>query len=83
MDIAGHVSMRVLWRYSYIQLEAKRAAIQVLSNRPQQVTSEGGNVTKHITRDGVREGVPGQVIEKNGRPERARTADLYRVKVAL
>ena len=83
MDIAGHVSMRMLRRYSHIQLEARRAAIQALSNRPQNATSEGGNVTKGVTKQGEAEGVPGQVIESNGRPERARTADLYRVKVAL
>jgi len=83
MDIAGHVSMRMLRRYSHIQLEAKRTAIQALSNRPQQVTSEGGNVTKHVTKQGEAEMVPGQVIESNGRPERTRTVDLYRVKVAL
>jgi integrase len=34
MDLAGHVSTRMLKRYSHIQLEAKRAAIQALSNRP-------------------------------------------------
>ncbi len=79
MDIAGHVSMRMLRRYSHIQLEAKRAAIQALSNRPQNATSEGANVTKHVTKQGEGGMVPGQVIENNGRPERTRTVDLYRV----
>ena len=90
MDLAGHVSTRMLRRYSHIQLEAKRAAIQALSNRPQNVTSEGasegGNVTKHVTKSaemGEMEAVPGQVIESNGRPVGTRTPDLYRVKVAL
>ena len=32
MDIAGHVSTRMLRRYSHIQLEAKRTAIQALSS---------------------------------------------------
>jgi integrase len=83
MDIAGHVSPRMLRRYSHIQLEAKRAAIQALSNRPQATVSEGADVTKHVTKqpDGVT--VLPQVIEKDGRPVRARTADLHRVKVAL
>jgi hypothetical protein len=65
MDIAGHVSTRMLRRYSHIQLEAKRAAIQALSNRPQSVTSagvsEGANVTKHVTKPseiGEAESVP-------------------------
>ena len=90
MDIAGHVSPRMLKRYSHIQLEAKRAAIQALSNRPQNAASggvsDGGNVTKHVTTPGEMgeiESVPGQVIESNGRPVGTRTPDLYRVKVAL
>jgi len=44
MDIAGHVSMPMLKRYSHIQLEAKRAAILALSKRPQSGQSEGANV---------------------------------------
>ena len=86
MDIAGHVSARMLRRYSHIQLEAKRAAIQALSIRPQNVTlegvSEGGNATKPAE-IGELESVPGQVIENAGRPVGTRTPDLYRVKVAL
>ncbi len=87
MDIAGHVSPRMLKRYSHIQLEAKRAAIQALSNRPQTGISEGvtagADVTKHVTKQDEAGMLPGQVIESNGRPERTRTVDLYRVKVAL
>jgi hypothetical protein len=90
MDIAGHVSTRMLRRYSHIQLEAKRAAIQALSNRPQIVTSAGAsggaNVTKHVTKpgeNGETEPVPAEVIENIGRPVGTRTPDLYRVKVAL
>jgi integrase len=87
MDIAGHVSPRMLKRYSHIQLETKRAAIQALSNRPQVSPSDGAtpraDVTKYVTKTGETEGLPRQVIENNGRPERTRTVDLYRVKVAL
>ncbi len=83
MDIAGHVSARMLRRYSHIQLEAKRAAIQALSNRPQGNALEGTNVTKHVTKLREAEPMPSQLAEKNGRPVRARTADLHRVKVAL
>ena len=83
MDIAGHVSARMLRRYSHIQLEAKRTAIQALSNRPQTKTSDGANVTKHVTKQTLVELKPAEVVEKNGRPVRARTADLHRVKVAL
>ena len=88
MDIAGHVSTRMLRRYSHIQLEVKRAAIQDLSNRPQIVTSAGVseqvNVTEHVTKPAetsAMESVPGQVIENGGRPVGTRTPDLYRVKV--
>jgi hypothetical protein len=79
MDIAGHVSPRMLIRYSHIQLEAKRAAIQALSNRP-ELSPVPSYVTKHVTKSGPEEGKPARVIEMNGRPERTRTVDLYRVK---
>ena len=45
MDIAGHVSPRMLRRYSHIQLEAKRTAIQAISNRPKTTGSRSANVT--------------------------------------
>jgi len=78
MDIAGHVSMRMLKRYSHIQLEAKRRAIQALSNRPQRgAMSQNGVTASEATQ------FPPQVLENDGRPERTRTVDLYRVKVAL
>jgi Phage integrase family len=83
MDIAGHVSARMLRRYSHIQLEAKRAAIGALSDRPRTTAPKGTDDTKHVTKSGEVEAIPAQVIEKNGRPVRARTADLHRVKVAL
>ena len=37
-------------RYSHIQFEVKRAAIQALSSCPKITTSEGVNVTKHVTK---------------------------------
>jgi hypothetical protein len=56
MDIAGRVGARMLRRYSRIQLEAKRAAIQALSNHPQTVPSAGlskvADVTIHVTKLG-------------------------------
>ena len=83
MDIAGHLHPRMLRRYSHIQLESKRAAIQSLSNRPKITTPEEADVTNNVTKESERGVVPMQVVEKNGRPVRTRTADLYRVKVAL
>ena len=60
---AGHVSMRMLRRYSHIQLEAKRTAIQALSNRPQQAASEVANVTNHVTKQGEAEGCRGKLLK--------------------
>ena len=79
MDIAGHVSPRMLRRYSHIQLEAKRAAIQVLSNRPQYVTSDAVSEGAYVTKPdemGETESLPGQIIENAGRPVGTRTPDL-------
>jgi integrase len=53
MDIAGHVSPRMLRRYSHIQLEAKRAAIEALSSRQKPLfkrTPDEADVTKHVTK---------------------------------
>jgi integrase len=83
MDIAGHVSARMLRRYSHIQLEAKRSAVQALSNRPKPAASEEANVTKHVTKQGEGVAVIPQVVENNGRLVGTRTPDLHRVKVAL
>jgi integrase len=82
MDIAGHVSQRMLKRYSHIQLQAKRVAIQALSNRPPR-----GAMSQNTSQNGVKpsETIPfsPQVVENDGRPVGTRTPDLYRVKVAL
>ena len=84
--LAGHVSRKMLERYSHIRLEAKRAAIQALSDRPSargnpasmsQITSRNGDV------EGIQETPDAQVLENVGRPVGTRTPDLYRVKVAL
>ena len=77
MDIAA----TMLRRYSHIQLEAKRTAIQALSNRPKTAASQGTDITKHDTKQGGDVAVLPKVITKSGRPVRARTADLYRVKL--
>jgi integrase len=69
MDIAGHVSMRMLKRYSHIQLEAKRAAIQALSNRPQraamsQNTSQNGS--KRVKRCNLHRKILKTMVGPNG-----------------
>jgi len=79
MSVAGHVSQRMLARYSHVRMEAKRQALQALST----VGERQGYDTKNDTKDGSGFAVAGQVVERNGRHEETRTPDLYRVKVAL
>ena len=79
MAIAGHVSPKMLAHYSHVRLDAKRRALDALSNR--DVT--GGYGTNHDTNAPPSPKLGPQVVEENGRPVRARTADLHRVKVAL
>jgi hypothetical protein len=79
MAIAGHVSPKMLAHYSHVRPDAKRRALDGLSGP----SLTGGYDTNHGT-NAVLPPKPGpQVVEKYGRPVRARTADLYRVKVAL
>jgi integrase len=87
MAIAGHVSTRMLERYSHVRLEAKRKALESLmpsvGRWPEAQKAKKPNVTKHVTKRAKVVSLPTEVIEKYGRPERTRTVDLYRVKVAL
>jgi integrase len=79
MAIAGHVSPKMLAHYSHVRLDAKRKALDALSRGG----LTGGYGTNNVT-IAPQPPKPGpQVVEENGRPVRARTADLYRVKVAL
>jgi hypothetical protein len=78
MSIAGHASPKMLAHYSHVRLDAKRRALDVLSGE-----GRNGYVTNHVTNQLRRGEVNPEVIETNGRPVRARTADLHRVKVAL
>ena len=84
--LAGHVSTKMLERYSHIRLEPKRKAVQALSDRP----AEGGSpvATSQNTSQNLLSGTAliascPQAIENAGRPVGTRTPDLYRVKVAL
>ena len=83
MEIAGHVDPRMLKRYSHVRLETKRKALEVLSRRPSQPVSgapeQGGYDTKNDTNPPSKGAASLQLLEKNGRRERARTSDLYRV----
>jgi integrase len=94
MAIAGHVSPRMLARYSHVRLEAKKNALDALSrldpNRHSSqaearnsAAGQAGYDTSHDTNGNARETVPVELFERNGRHEETRTPDLYRVKVAL
>jgi integrase len=78
MSIAGHVSPKMLAHYSHVRLDAKRRALEALSRE-----GKDRYVTNHVTNQLRRGEANTEVIEKYGRPVRARTADLHRVKVAL
>ena len=45
MSVAGHVSRQMLEHYSHIRLDAKRQAVEALSQRGKT----GGHVTNHVT----------------------------------
>jgi integrase len=87
MAIAGHVSRKVLERYSHVRLEAKRHTIQALARTPLEAvtpqTPVGGHGTSNGTKSELESPILLQVLESNGRPVGTRTPDLYRVKVAL
>jgi len=75
MAIAGHVSRKMLAHYSHVRLDAKRKALDALS----QGNKEQGYDTKNGTKAPVQQPVNPQVVEINGRPVGTRTPDLYRV----
>jgi hypothetical protein len=75
MAIAGHVSPKMLARYSHVRLEATRKVLDALS----AVGPGGSYDTKHDTN--VPSAGP-QVIEIDGRPVGSRTPDLYRVNLS-
>ena len=47
MAIAGHVSQRMLDRYSHIRLKAKRNALEALSTSQESINS--GNCSNRVT----------------------------------
>ena len=87
MAIAGHVSPRMLARYSHVRSAARRQAVMALSAKPMgskvKDSRRVGYDTNYDTKETALE-IPGtEVIERYGRHEETRTPDLYRVKVAL
>jgi hypothetical protein len=86
-SIAGHVTQKMLEHYTHVRLEAKRRALDALaakrSQGSSQVTSEGGYVTRNVTKEGVSGELHPQVIEKAGGDDGARTRDLMRDRHAF
>jgi hypothetical protein len=81
--IAGHVSTKLIAHYSHARLAAKRAALDMLAG-PRLAgsnadTEQDGEITNHVTNGTNPQNAPPHVVEKDGRPVRTRTADLYRV----
>ena len=64
MSIAGHVSRKMLEHYSHIRLDAKRKALEALSNRPQRMEEQGGYGTKDTTIGLSESSTSTQVLEK-------------------
>ncbi len=87
MAIAGHVSRRMLERYSHVRLEAKRRALDALSSRPAEVPTGGGSEGGYGTQSGTidtPQGMPDpQVLEKDGGRGWIRTTDLTLIRGAL
>ena len=83
MAIAGHVSRRMLDRYSHVRLEAKRRALEKALGRQKKQSPEWGYVTKNGTKSGEEETRQSQVIEKAGGDDGTRTRDLMRDRHAF
>jgi hypothetical protein len=68
MAIAGHVSQKMLARYSHVRSEARRQAVAALSARPTgswfTENQSTGHDTNNDTKHDVLEGQPTEVIEK-------------------
>ena len=82
MSIAGHIDRRMMSHYSHIRKQARRAALE---NLGKDTAASNGTIAAQLHQNRCNSArLPTlQVIEKYGRPVRARTADLHRVKVAL
>jgi len=73
MSLAGHVSRRMLERYSHVRMEAKRTAMEALSLS----TRNAGYDTTNDTNAMPRPERPVYPVERIGGPGRDRTDDLF------
>jgi hypothetical protein len=72
MSIAGHVSLKMLARYSHVRMNAKRKALDGLSGGG---LTEGYGTNNDTNSPAQPKGQP-QVIEKTGGADGVRTRDL-------
>jgi integrase len=86
-SIAGHVSQKMLEHYSHVRLEAKRRALDALATmRPEgqkEGDSEGGYVTRNVTKTASEEMPAPQVFQNAGGDDGTRTRDLMRDRHAF
>jgi len=78
-SIAGHVSQKMLEHYSHIRLDAKRTALDALSQRG----GKAGYVTNNVTKGPEVAQADSEVVEKIGGRDRDRTGDLLVANEAL
>ncbi len=68
MAIAGHVSQKMLARYSHVRTEARRQAVMALSAKPivsgREASNTPGYDTNHDTKVGAKRTAAVEVIEK-------------------
>jgi integrase len=85
-SIAGHVSQKMLEHYSHVRLEAKRRALEALAMRPEsqnQGVSEGGYVTRNVTKSESEVMPAPEVIQNAGGDDGTRTRGLMRDRHAF
>ena len=78
-SIAGHVSQKMLEHYSHIRLDAKRTALDALSQR----SGRGGYGTNSATNEPEASNANSQVVEKNGGADGIRIRQLHGNKGVL
>jgi hypothetical protein len=85
-DLAGHASIIMTRRYTHPADERKQQAVEALLGSPkglEPATEPATETLKSNRRTNSGSNKREQVNKLDGRPVRARTADLHRVKVAL
>jgi integrase len=75
-SIAGHVPLKMLEHYSHIRMDAKRKALDALS----QQSGRAANEINYVTKEPEAANTDAQVVENIGGRDRDRTGDLLVAK---